>query len=1042
MKKLLFILAAVLASSILAENLIPNPQFISSQKNIPDQWQVGDRFPLANRNIIPGEGGMNIFEISDDATVYSYALTVSVTLDSYKSYEFSIEQKTENVNNAAIYYYWLDPNNKASKEKFISKTSGNSDWQTIKCTLTAADAENTKGIRICLAVYPDKNGVVKGKVFFRNPQLKVISAEAAQAAVKAPPKKQAPQELSVLSFPGRLTAKPALVELNAGRGEVEFLDLTTNHNYQGDLRVYVTMPEDVATEFYMMKNNQGACLQVKPESESRNAGNIERKYSLDKSWNFHALGNGILFKTEDATAEKFDIQVRITNAEGKELVRMTAPIRLIPSVTADCSNMSGFESYSWYLYPIQRIDTAAPANKLAAELKERWVKSGFSMKKASPLHAFPFTMSRYIDKDSPGLYAALEVGGGKSQLTCPTVAARAGTAAVVEWFKKKNMVQNFAAPNYWGIFDYEPYCFSWTTGSCFCPDCRQEFMKSIKLDGATLEPKEILGKHQKQWTQFVCRQRAEVMRMIFAAIKQVNPQATNSFCSMPQPGYDENQDLYYQEYGIDARLYDDFTDTHCPMNYDTSLRFFTRLETTQQQVTKPHIPILSTGWGPQTNFHPERYRLHVMAAGLLGCPAVYTYRGLMGMHGDWQNAHRNALLALGKLNQYRQLANIYHPQKEQYYREAYAAKDNLYVIAKKQHDDIALFLFNNHQYETIYATLTPSGNLKSLRNLLDDTLFSPDGTRKTYTTEELKNGVMVRIPPLTMLPLEFSSREFASALIVVNTGETAKQEAGLQQTARNLFKPHKQNGMSTGLKTVDGKTYFTLTTPAQELQVDLGTGATARWFANNKPVVDKLGNDCLIAPSTLWLNTQPAELAGTDFTADGVSATFRFKLNDMPYTGLTVEKIYRILRDKPIIEVKVNVLPHGGYRQFTYRANLVLGIGKSTVEPPYSASIGYLVPQQGKLQNTQQTGFAKEGAKTHLSKDTGKWDGSYWLAANRVSGEQLRADIGERPVELYSWLKNNTATMEWVYPDAYPDNDPHKVADWSASYTLEYKEKP
>jgi hypothetical protein len=38
--------------------------------------------------------------------------------------------------------------------------------------------------------------------------------------------------------------------------------------------------------------------------------------------------------------------------------------------------------------------------------------------------------------------------------------------------------------------------------------------------------------------------------------------------------------------------------------------------------------------------------------------------------------------------------------------------------------------------------------------------------------------------------------------------------------------------------------------------------------------------------------------------------------------------------------------------------------------------------------------------------------------------------------QLFIWRERQSATLELIWPDAYPDNDPHKVATWKTKYSL------
>lgn len=1048
-----FFVALTLFSTMANDNLIPNPQFKQTAGKLSD-WRFTGAVPAENWRVTDDGNGKNCMELSDDAPgVKVYSLMTMLPIDPFKSYEFSCDVKTENIHNLTIFHRWWTKDGKRPPERIIKRFNGTSGWTTVTAVLTAADAANTDRLSLSFGVYPDPSGKTRGKAWIRNPVLRVASEDTRPAAAR--PAAKVPDELSIHSFPSGLTAQPPLQEYMANRGEVEFFGLRTSHPYRKPAHIYVSLPRGVEAELYMRKIASGKSELVETAAETVEADKLIRKYELDASYEYIAWSNGLLFKTGADTPEHFKAVVRITSPEGKILVEMSAPVRVIEPVKMDEAEIPGFKSFSWVLAPPSNIDLDNPRNKLAIELMRRWRETGFSDTRAANIDNFPYFLTKYLDKESRTLKAAQTFSGAPARNICHSSALAHGVDFLEGWLRQKKSFAILQQPDFWGVIDYEPY-FSWTTSICFCPECRQAFMKYAKLDGETLSAKEILEKHQPEWTRFITRQRTDILRVVYAAIKRINPQSTIALCTMPQAGHDDDES-FLKEYGIDLRLYDDFVDQHCPMNYSTTLKFFTRLEGTAAAVKKPHIPILASGWGPTTNFNPFRYGLQVKAAGIIGCPAVYVYRGLFEMSGEWLNEHRRALLVLKQLTPYRlEAENVFYPEREKYYENGYGAAGNLFGMVKTLGGKTGVFLFNNHQSETVFAKVKfPEAKSScSLRNLLDGTLFSPDGVRKAYSAAELRNGITVKLAPFEMLPVEIAMTGTDDGTISVNTNRLLEEENRLKQIAGQRYQAQNKHGMQTGLTNINGRSCFSIRTPAQTLEIDLGAGAVGKWSAGEKGVASRIGNDSFVAPIPFWLNQQNADLTQCTFEKDKVITTFRFKLVEPRYAGLAIEKTYAVYRDVPKIDVQINVLPEGGYRQFTYRANLVLSIGMTQLNQSYASEIEYQIPRNGEWaafsgplpQKKYMRIFVRPdavfypGGEPYFLQQAQKesFSGDSWMAKHRLTGEAVKAVTGSSPEELAAWVYGAVATMEWIYPSAYPDDDPHKVSDWKINYSLEY----
>jgi len=203
---------------------------------------------------------------------------------------------------------------------------------------------------------------------------------------------------------------------------------------------------------------------------------------------------------------------------------------------------------------------------------------------------------------------------------------------------------------------------------------------------------------------------------------------------------------------------------------------------------------------------------------------------------------------------------------------------------------------------------------------------------------------------------------------------------------------------------------------------------------------------------------RPAVLEGWELEPERVRVTFSYVLTHECYKGLKVRKTYVVAKRVPRVTLQLAVIPASGYRPFTYRANQVIAVGLAEAEAggqPYAACAEYLVPgAKGVVcegPSKRQSLYIREGATfgaagpplLSLVKRGGGGPSSFagvWCALrNRVTGEKVKAVFDDRADELFFWRSGSIATLEWVYQPAYPDNDPHKVATWTAEYTLEYE---
>ena len=188
-----FLLLGTVCNLLRAANLIPNADFKILDQQPPQHWThftgTAKTSPFHYEN-----GNLSIREAASN---YVSSANVLIALDGFKSYQWDVEIKLDNVKKmAAIFYYWTDADgNRITSERYLTKLKGSSDWQKISRTISPDDPAKTHGIRICLAIYHDLDS--PGQVSYRNPSLQVAAGNLTPAPVPAEKKK--PRAIPVLS---------------------------------------------------------------------------------------------------------------------------------------------------------------------------------------------------------------------------------------------------------------------------------------------------------------------------------------------------------------------------------------------------------------------------------------------------------------------------------------------------------------------------------------------------------------------------------------------------------------------------------------------------------------------------------------------------------------------------------------------------------------------------------------------------------------------------------------------------------------------------
>jgi len=771
--------------------------------------------------------------------------------------------------------------------------------------------------------------------------------------------------------------------------------------------------------------------------------------------------------------ESFEMNIKILSSEAETLADFSVPIRVLPEVK-DMKLPESIKLFTWYSFPLRRIDLQQTSGKLPERMLENWINTGFAGGDIIPAakniqwqvirdRTGTFTYYPEVFKEEPGLprppYAITAGNTVWERYFCSSAMADMGEKIYERKLKKLlESDPSIADKNVWCVVDYEPYApiEGWVTKTCFCPLCIKNFSKFSGISDENLDAKTILTKYQNEWVKFRCWQRAQEVAAMAKAFHSINPEGKFLLASMPMPEKGADQQ-YFKEYGIDLRLYDDFVDIHYPMCYEDSIQFFQRVERCIKELKKPVIPIIGNYNKLLT---PSRVGLQTLVCGMLGCKRICYWTGLNMMDGSMMTVIKQAMKKLAKAEQYIVRGQI--EEKEVIVTPGFAAKDHLYSVSRKSGRKKAILLVNNNPDQACYACIflpyQKEGNY-SVVNIDDGQLWSIDGKKKTFSEKELKNGFTVKIEPLSDVFIEITPEIKSDARIKYNTDAIKKEEKAKQDFYSSRMQWHKAHGMAAGLKNVDGKHWYAIETPCQRLLIDINDSAIARWELKEKNDWVSLGSsiarDVFVFPVTMWLNNKKVDLSNIDFKNNMTLAEFSYSINDEPFSGLTIKKTYKVNRDNPEISVSIAIIPGGNFRPFVYRAHHIINAGikqAETTGTPYAQNIEYLIPYREQMIKDGGAGvissiYIRPDAKfpdnePYLKKEAKQiknFDGDWCILRNKITGEKIRAVFGSKVDEIFLWKYGSLATIEWIYQNPNARQDVHLSKTWEIEYRLEYQ---
>ncbi len=825
-------------------------------------------------------------------------------------------------------------------------------------------------------------------------------------------------------------------------GQPGFFELYSRKSAAGEMILEITAPQEFYAELYLLPHGQSQARLI--------PGNAGGTFRIPGNIDWRAWGNALLFEARDGAPRQFDVGFKLSSAAGEVLYEQRVPIEILPA-TASAPKEHTLKLGSWYGYPLQRIYPEATGRGVLPEkLLRYWESAGFS---GAPGMQAPgwdcfINLTNYFPYHSPGadgIRKMVTVGGSEGILSCPSALIAAGGGFYASELRRHGMDKIIREKKLPVTVDYEPYCYGWVTEGCFCEECRTAFQKFAKLDKRP-GVRTILLKHQPQWIEFRCHQRAGVVKAMADGVRQVAPGTEFWLCSMPMPGAGEDAE-YFKLYGIDPRLHEPHVDQFLPMNYDPGILFYRRLERDRLALRKPVHPLGDNGWSTFDGYYPKRVELQLVSAAFLGFKDYYFGKGLPRLDAGYLQAIKRALHTAVLLNRDE---NSGAPAATAAFEAAVPEQDrnNFHVFKCVNPDGTTLLmLVNNGLERKLYARVSanPAADIAGTYQITDPeagVVLSPDGRRKLWQSAELGSGFDIEVPALGWRIVRFG-RDEKSAWPLRDVRVAAAANAARNRNLRERAGDKSANGMSFKLTSAGA----VLATPIQSLTVNLNDGGAAVWNVNQRPVAT-LGADGMTDPAVISFRGTTVNIENSQIDSDTVSAEFRFPVRGAVYTGLEVCKTYTLRRNDPQMEVKIAVVPTGGYRPFRFRAITLLHVAAAVPGKPYGALIGYRVPGPGGNTvtdlNAKHTGFLRGGALQtadfrHYAPSPGELDGNWCEGFDRATGAGVRVEFAGVN-ELFMWRGGSEATIEMVYADAYPDRDPHKVRTWTAEYKLKYVE--
>lgn len=1019
------ILFLLICTSLSAANLFKNSEFISTDGILPDGWQriQNVAFPAAFQT------RKGILRISENSPAYNNMVSQHIQLDTSKSYHFEVEFQCDFLSwPGVVSYSWVDEQGRNLHEpKYILKTQDRqTSWKKAQAVLSCPDPQTARGIKIYLVNY-SRGQTGDRPIFFRRPILcdyqqresVFFSGDGVEpGGVFDTVDGAGTDNLPKILFTHNLTNTPAGIPFKLEKGEVGFLRLDTGRIKSEKLAIQVETPPNVSIELYFFNSATGFLQQEYPERQT--SGRVE---FAARRRNWLAWSNGMLIAADASVPEEFSIRVGLRDADSQQTWLYEIPVRQVQGKhRGHYRKPQKFVYDSYQNFPVRRIDYVGGAGPLAVRLRDNWLRSGWQ---ETPF----FNITRYLslrlkeNSGFQGVYAVAEtVSGAPGPLYCNQAIINGGVERLYQYLLDRKLEENLRSFGHIH-YDFEPYVTGPVTLTCFCAVCRKAFAESRKLDTVPTA-EQILQSHEADWVRFRCQQRASAVKIMVQACKRIAPKSVFLFCSMPLPPQPEKAPAYYREFGIDLKLYDDFVDIHTPMNYTATLDFFRSLEQEAKYLQKPRQTIVSNGWGNIVDINVQQRANQLLGTFFCGNFYPSIGQGLFIAQGDQIAAIKDRMTDVANTEERWTHGKLQLAEKTPVL-PGFQAENQFYSLERRSQDGRKwLLIFNNHAKNTIYVKISQDSTtlhaydlLQQKRLLADDGLFT------------------LALPPVSCRLLEFNPAEVFPQWVSEDSGQVLSlEQAGLAEQQK-LFQTIRRNGF---VYQRDAES-CTVTTATQKLVFHLTQNAEASWEVGGKAVLAGTGRLGFIDRGAFPLQKLLASPSAFEFQKDSLQLTFSSSIEQAPYDGLLIQQTYTIPRNRPELTYEVALIPEGGFRPFRLRNTHILAIGRErTSREPYASRIEYQIGSM--IEHAFRTvnfvrpdGVFPDGKAFfgRYAKEQFPLQGDRFIARDTLGGAQIQIE-SEGVEQIFAWRDKHSATLETIYADAYPRNDPHLIKTWTS----------
>lgn len=169
---------------------------------------------------------------------------------------------------------------------------------------------------------------------------------------------------------------------------------------------------------------------------------------------------------------------------------------------------------------------------------------------------------------------------------------------------------------------------------CFCPNCIQAFKTFANLSSSlTLTPEIIEQQYSNDWSEFLCKQNADILSQVVSICRLSAPLAQIYVCA--NYVFD---DAYTKKVCHDVSLFDPYVDAHMPMIYYSGKEFYEKIDTTCTSLSKPVIPHMCVNdvvYLSAIHMSPQAMRMNMFATFTSGGKGIGFYPGLSSFDGEY-----------------------------------------------------------------------------------------------------------------------------------------------------------------------------------------------------------------------------------------------------------------------------------------------------------------------------------------------------------------------------------------------------------------------